>query len=205
MASDLDRQRDWIILGATVLFAAGLGVGAVWNTWIPILIVAVLCLVWVGRSRVRPDIDLSLRSVAYGLGSGLALVALTHAGFSVAVRVFPSVLDSAELLYARLEDPPGPLVSIPILLLAIAAEEFVWRGVVYQRLRSKLAPIPTMATGTLLYALPQFGSGTWELPVLALAMGGVWMGLRHATKGLTVPTINHAVWTVCIMALLPLI
>jgi uncharacterized protein len=202
------RQGAWTVALATAALAAALALSETHNGWVTTgLAAAGVCLL-AGtlygpalRAALRPE----LGAVVSGVGSGLLLAVLTHMAYQVVAPLLPALVAEVEALYARLYAPPGPRWALPVVILVVAAEELIWRGVLVDLLRTRgWRPATVVVVAAALYAVPQLGAGSWLLPLVAFGLGLVWTAQRVLTGSLVVPLITHLVWDVVIFAIIPL-
>ena len=196
-----------IVVVATVLFALSLALRAHLNVWLTIGASAVLllgttsfgggALPWWGR--FAPG-----RALGIGVGAGVLMALVTHLAYPPAASLVPSIAEEVAGLYADLRQTPGPLLGAPLLLLALAAEEAVWRGVLVRQLEKKRSRPVIVLVATVAYALPQAFSGSWVLVLVALGCGAFWTFLRVWSGSVMVPALTHAVWNVVVFVALPL-
>ena len=144
------------------------------------------------------------RALTQGLLGVLVLTAATFGAYSCVRHAIPEVASEVRRLYGLLTAPPGPRAAIPLLTLAVLGEELVWRGVLYPALTQRMSRPVAVGIATLLYALPQAGSGSWLLVALALGCGSLWTLQREWTNGLLAPTITHLGWSLCLFVVAPL-
>jgi membrane protease YdiL (CAAX protease family) len=170
--------------------AAGvLGVGAAW---------------WASRAQAPMRWRPTRRDIAFGVLGGVAMVCATHLSYAPAIEAVPALAHEARLLYARLDEPPGRWSAVPLIVLVVIAEELVWRGVAYPHVERRFGRLAAVAIVTITYGIPQLGSGSWLLVLLALACGFVWTLQRAATGRVAAPLLTHLTWTVSVMLLFPL-
>jgi uncharacterized protein len=204
----LELRRWTAVLVATLAFAAGVATsGSPW-LWAAMAATGAGTVVLAWRAdahRLRALLRLDLRSIATGLAAGLLMLAATYLLYPLGVAAFPGLDPRVAQLYRPLAAPPGPVAALPVLLLAVLAEELVWRGLVLDALTTRLPAGPSVAAAAILYALPQVASGSAIVMAVALACGIVWGAERVRTDGLTVPLLTHAIWSTTVFALVPLV
>jgi uncharacterized protein len=203
----LEARRWTAVLVATLAFAGGVATSG--SSWLWAAMAATgagtVALAWrADRRGLAALLRLDLRSIATGLAAGLVMVAATYLLYPTGIAAFPGLDLRVAQLYRPLEAPPGPLVALPVLLLAVVAEELIWRGLLFDSLTTRLRAAPRVVAGALLYALPQVASGSAIVIAVALVCGLVWGAERVRTGGLTVPLLTHAVWSATVFALAPL-
>lgn len=196
-----------VVVVATTLFALSLALRAYVNVWLTIGTSAVLLLATttLGRGhlplwgRFSPT-----QAVAAGIGAGAVMAAATHLAYPPVAGLVPAIGAEVTGLYADLRQPPGPILGVPLLLLAVAAEEAVWRGVLVRQLQKKRTPVVVVLVATFAYAVPQAFSGSWVLVLVALGCGAFWTSLRVWSGSIVVPAMTHAVWNLVVFVALPL-
>lgn len=144
------------------------------------------------------------RRLLWGAGSGLLMIAATHALYPVAYRLVPPLQDQVRNLYGLLNAPPGPFWALPVLTLVVVAEEILWRGVFLPQAVHHLGPHKGLGLAVGAYALPQLLSGSWLLPLVALSCGLLWSWQAWVSRGILVPLVTHWVWDVGVFVALPL-
>ena len=106
-------------------------------------------------------------------------------------------------LYALLREPPGPIRAFPVLLLVVAAEELVWRGLAIDLFSKAWGPWCAVLLSALLYVLPQVALGPALLMIVALLCGLLWGALRVRFGSLAAPFIAHLIWDLLVFVLHP--
>lgn len=152
------------------------------------------------RKRLRP----TGRTLVLGMIAGAILYALTYAGAALFGRLWPGFDQQARLLYS-LRGTHGPAFLAPTLVLIVAAEEAVWRGVVSRYLMERRGLLRGAVAGAALYALAHAATLNPLLIAAALGCGLAWGLLYAATDSLVAPIVCHLVWDVFLMFLLPVV
>ncbi|MDH3728036.1 MAG: CPBP family intramembrane metalloprotease [Myxococcales bacterium] len=196
-------RAEAVALAACVAaFCVAMGLSEVLNVWIGTgaAALASVLFLWMGA---RPALRSNLRaptatSLIVGLAVGLLMSLATWWLYPLSVSVFPPIQTEVETLYALLRQAPGPVRAFPLLLLVVAAEELVWRGVAIDLFSQSLGPWRAMLFSALLYVLPQVALRSPLLMIVALCCGLLWGALRVRTKGLAAPFVAHLVWDVLV-------
>jgi len=152
------------------------------------------------RNRLKP----SLRNIVLGMVAGAILYAFTYAGAALFGRLWPGFEGHARLLYS-LRGNHGIAFLAPTLVLIVAAEEAVWRGVVARWLMERRGRIRGVVAAAALYALAHAATLNPLLVAAALGCGLFWGLLYAATDSLVAPVVCHLVWDVFLMFLLPVV
>lgn len=152
------------------------------------------------RRWLRP----SLTTTALGVGSGLAMTALTYPAFELAAGIYPPIVGEAAALYNSTR-PLSPLAALAWLGVIIMAEEALWRGVLFEDLCFRMPRWAAAALSIVAYSLAQAGTGSWLVFGLALTCGTLWLGLRAASGSLIPPLLAHAIWTPTVLLFWPVV
>jgi membrane protease YdiL (CAAX protease family) len=107
-------------------------------------------------------------------------------------------------IYSRL--PHGYEIPVALLLLLWIgpAEEIFWRGMVQQRLETRLGRWGAMAAASILYAAVHAWSMNLMLVLAALLCGLAWGTLFARTRNLWPCIVSHAIWDVTIFVIFPI-
>lgn len=194
---------------ATLLFAAALFVRAEANVWVVTgaAAAASLGIAWhLHGERLRELLRPSALRLALGVVLGVAMAAATHLLYRLTVGLVPAVSPMVAELYRNIEqDPPGPLLALPVVLVVVLAEECVWRGLLVDALWSRVGAAATLLLATAAYSLPQLAARSLPLVAAALGCGLVWTAIRLWRREILTPLVTHLVWDVLIFVAVPLV
>lgn len=123
--------------------------------------------------------------------------------YPLSVEAVPAIQAEVQGLYALLRQPPGPVWAFPVLVIVVAAEEAIWRGVGIDILRKVTGPWQSVVISALLYVLPQVALRSPLLVLVALLCGMVWGMLRVRTSSLIAPLVAHLVWDLLVFVMFP--
>jgi membrane protease YdiL (CAAX protease family) len=202
------EKAEAVALAACVTaFCVAMGLREVLNIWIgtgAAAVISVLAL-WLGarpalRSNLGPPVGTNL---VVGLSVGVLMSLATWWLYPISISVFAPIQTEVETLYALLRQAPGPVRAFPVLLLVVAAEELVWRGVAIDLFSKSLGPWRAMFVSALLYVLPQVALRSPLLIIVALCCGLLWGALRVRTKGLAAPFVAHLLWDILVFVWYP--
>jgi len=198
----VERVEAVALAACVAAFCVAMGLREVLNIWIGTGAAALTSalVLWLGA---RPALRSNLRAPAatnllLGLAVGVLMSLATWWLYPLSVSVFPPIQTEVETLYALLRQEPGPVRAFPLLLLVVAAEELVWRGVAIDLFSKSLGPWRAMVFSALLYVLPQFALRSPLLIIVALCCGLLWGALRVRTRGLAAPFVAHLVWDILV-------
>jgi len=198
----VERAEAMALAACVAAFCVAMGLREVLNIWIGTGVAALtsVLVLWLGA---RPELRSNLRapaamSLVVGLAVGVLMSLATWWLYPISVSMFPPIQTEVETLYALLRQAPGPVRAFPLLLLVVAAEELVWRGVAIDLFSKPLGPWRAMLVSALLYVLPQVALRSPLLIIVALCCGLLWGALRVRTKGLAAPFVAHLVWDILV-------
>ena len=201
-------EVPWFIFAMCIAaFCVPMGLAGRVNIWLGTGAAALtsLILIWFG---MRPALDAFRRmpaasTIALGTIVGVAMSFATWWLYPVSISVLPPIQREVETLYTLLRQWPGPVRAFPLLLLVVAAEELVWRGVAIDLLSKPLGAWRAVLVSALLYVLPQVALGSPLLIVVAASCGLLWGALRVRTGGLAAPFAAHLVWDILVFVIFP--
>lgn len=145
----------------------------------------------------------SVVAVSVGAAAGLLMSLMTWGLYPLSIVIFPPIEQEVATLYDLLRQPPGPLQAFPLLLLVVAAEELVWRGLAIDVFEKAVGPWWAVVASALLYVLPQVAFRSPLLMLIALLCGLVWGALRVRFHGVAAPFTAHVVWDLLIFVVYP--
>lgn len=196
-----------MLTGCVLAFCLPMGLREHLNIWIGtgMAALASLGLLWLGA---RPTFQLgftppTVTGIAAGLVVGLAMSLATWWIYPLSVSVFPPIQTEVETLYALLRQAPGPVRAFPLLLLVVAAEELVWRGLAIELFSRAVGPVRAVVVSAFVYVLPQVALGSALLVIVALLCGSLWGALRVRFRGLSAPLVAHLLWDLLVFVLYP--
>lgn len=166
-------------LASGLLLAGALGMGSV-------------------RRRLRP----TPFRVGAGLAAGAALWGLTSSATALARAVWPAWDGYVGQLLAW-RGAHGPAFLAGTLILIVAAEELLWRGVVTRFLMERTGRAGGIVLGAVLYAVAHLITLNPVLLAAALGLGLFWGWLYAATDDLVAPLICHLGWDVMVLFVAP--
>ena len=187
-------------------FCLAMGLREVLNIWIGTGSAAVISIVLLRRLPSPPSLQASddlFRSGIAGLLVGLVMSIATWVLYPISVDFVPAIGVEVPKLYGLLRQVPGPVWAFPVLVLVVAAEELVWRGLAIDLFSKSFGASGAVLFASLVYVLPQIAFRSPLLVVVALACGLVWGALRVRTHGLLAPLIAHLTWDLLVFVLFP--
>lgn len=200
----LDRRAAIAVVVGTVAFGAALAVRERLDPWLATAVAAAVSIgvaTWaLGRARLAALVATDARGALGAVLLGVVLVGATHAAF----RLVPaSLAGHVAGLYASIDVATPRIARAALTLAVVVAEELVWRGCALALIGAPRSRSAALAVA--LYAVPQLVGGEWLLVVAALGLGSVLAAQRLRSGRLVEPLITHAIWSVSIFVVLPLV
>ncbi|MBW2507715.1 MAG: CPBP family intramembrane metalloprotease [Deltaproteobacteria bacterium] len=199
-------MERYILALCVVAFCVAMGLRETVNIWLG---TGTAALVAIALLRLGCNANaLSLRAVsrsgaALGLAVGVAMSIATWVLYPISAELVPAIQAEVTKLYALLRQPPGPVWAFPVLVLVVAAEELVWRGLAIDVLGKTGKMLRPVLLSSLIYMLPQVAFRSPLLVLVAFVCGMVWGLLRVRTGGLAAPLVAHLVWDILVFVLFP--
>ena len=140
----------------------------------------------------------SLREVGVVVGGYLLLIATLAALAAVALRFLPEPASNQGAEVAMDNPELVPPLVVTMFLVVGPAEEFLFRGVVQNRLRERLSAVPAVAVAGVLFAAVHVISAVGDpvavgtLVVLLVPAGLVLGAVYEYTGNLVVPWLVHS-------------
>jgi membrane protease YdiL (CAAX protease family) len=160
---------------------------------------------WALGPRHRTLAAITARGAIAAIALGALLVAATHAAFHLAAWVSPGLVGSVGALYASIDVGASPVTLVLLTTAVVLGEELVWRGVAIELAAAGRSRAAAGAIGTALYVFPQVLGGEPLLMILAAVVGALFTTQRLVTGRLADPFLTHAIWSVAVFVLVPLV
>lgn len=122
---------------------------------------------------------------------GLIVYFLAAAGLTAIFKLFPwfDALEAQDVGFSNLYFAADRIIAfIALVVIAPVAEETIFRGFLYGKLRNRLSIIPAMLIVSLLFAILH---GQWNVGVNVFALSLVLCGLREITGTIYSGIIVH--------------
>lgn len=142
-------------------------------------------------------------AIAVGLGSGVALYALTVAFFRVARRWDLLRHHTTSLYEHRAGASPVGALAVGALVVS-SGEELFWRGLVHDLAIASVGSLQGAVMAWGLYVAANIGSGSLPIVLGAVVGGAAWGTLAWWSGGVAASVACHALWTGLMIARPPL-
>ena len=163
-----------------------------------LLALALLGLDW--RTLWKP----TLPALAWGVGAGLVMWAGAFVVAAALGSIAPELWTGAMGLYDWTTELPLA-GALPLLVVIVAGEEFVWRGALGVGLGARLNPWLAVLASALLFTLAHLTTGPPILAIAALLGGGAWTFVAIRSRSLLASFIAHIGWDIAMLWLTPLV
>lgn len=177
------------------------------NFWLSMVLTSVvlgfIALAW-GDINIRKD-QLSLINILISIAGALILYLIFFLGKVLLSLIFPEINNFIVSLY-QLTGSLSPIIGGLLIFFIIApAEELFWRGFVQRNMQAFLGRERGLILAVILYAAAHICSLN-PLLILAALFGGLFWGVLYYLRGnLFLVMLSHAIWSVLIFAVLPLV
>ncbi|MFM7134496.1 MAG: lysostaphin resistance A-like protein [Planctomycetota bacterium] len=166
-------------------------------------LLGVLAIAIEGRA-LRAALGADAPRVALGVAVGLAMAWLTELLYRPVTAAVPAIGSDVAVLFRAFGDP-GPRAVLLLLPLVVAAEELVWRGVVYGALARRLPMTAAIVAASVLYAIAHAPIGSPALVLTCLCAGACWTALRAWSGSLAAAIVAHLVWDLAVLVVRPIL
>lgn len=169
------------------------------------LVIALMLLLRRFESPLRGPRARSLPAgVVIGLAVGAIMTAGTYAAFAVGTKMYPPLAARVADLYVDAHTRSlGSALAWTLVL--IVAEELLWRGALLGVLQRRYGATLAVGLSLVTYTAAQAGTGSFIVGLAALVCGAIWTAERVYTSSSVAPLVSHAIWTVTVIHLLPVV
>ncbi|MGB8002435.1 MAG: CPBP family intramembrane glutamic endopeptidase [Anaerobacillus sp.] len=145
----------------------------------------------------------SIRSISYGIGSGVLLYLIFFIGKTLMLALFPQSITQLEELY-QLVAPEQGWHYFSLIFVIIPGEELFWRGLIQDQVVKTKLRYPIILAA-ILYMSAHIYAGALLLLVAALLAGTVWGYLYRKTSTITTPLLSHLIFDLLLLIIFPLL
>jgi NADH dehydrogenase len=187
--------------GITLMPLAGLVLGNVWYRMAlcgALLVAASFAFVplpW------RALLAVTRRGLLQGVAAAVALYGIGAVVFHLLQKTAGASVQIAQL-YGWRDTVPAAVV-IPLLVLIVMAEEFVWRNAVTLPFAARLGPIPGVLLAAAAFSAAHISLGVPVLLAAALGAGAFWSALVVKTRSAIPALVSHVLWDLAVLFVIP--
>lgn len=177
------------------------------NFWLAMsLAVTVLCcLAFIWGSKPVRKIDFNLRAVIVGVSSAVLLYGIFFLGNVLVKILFDFAANQISAIYSIRNQGEALIIFIVLFFITSPGEEIFWRGFLQKWAVEKYGRFKGYLLSSLLYAGVHLVSGNFMLVMAALVAGLFWGFIYLKEENMVPLIISHALWTVGIFVLFPVV
>lgn len=149
--------------------------------------------------------DWNWRSIFSGVAAAASLYAIFWLGNTLSQFLFHFAQPQIASIYGIRTQGEAAMISLILLFITSPGEEIFWRGFVQKRLVSRFGGRNGWLIASGVYAAVHIASGNFMLTMAALVAGLFWGWLYQRERNLVPCIVSHALWTVTIFILLPIL
>lgn len=140
-----------------------------------------------------------------GFFAAVVLYAVFWAGNLVSQSLFHFAKPEIASIYHIRGEAQAFLIALVLLFVTSPGEEFFWRGFLQRWFVNRFGPLKGWLLAAFIYAAVHIVSGNIMLVGAALVAGLFWGWLYLRTDSLFICIVSHALWTVGIFILFPVL
>lgn len=175
------------------------------NFWLSMSIAAVtlttLATHFSGFVLRKPDI--TVKNLMIGIISAGLLYGVFAAGNYLSQMMFHFARPEISSIYDIRHEGKALLISLVLLFITSPGEELFWRGFLQRWAMSRFGKFGGWLVASAIYGAVHILSGNFMLTMAALVAGLFWGFLYWKTGSIYACIISHALWTVSIFVLWP--
>lgn len=175
------------------------------NFWLSMSIAAItLCILafcW-GTLPFKRE-DFNLRMVMIGVGSALILYFIFWLGNILSQQMFDFAAPQVSSIYNIRTQAEAIIITLVLLFVTSPAEEIFWRNFLQKWTMQRFGSFTGWILASLIYAGVHISSGNFMLVMAALVAGLFWGYIYWKEQNTLTVIISHALWTLGIFVLFP--
>lgn len=149
--------------------------------------------------------DINLKNVVIGVVSAGMLYVIFAAGNYLSQLLFNFARPEISAIYDIRYEGQARLIALVLLFVTSPGEELFWRAFVQRWAMNKFGGLWGWLVGALIYGGVHILSGNFMLTMAALVAGLFWGFLYWKSSSTFACIISHALWTVSIFVLWPIL
>ena len=149
--------------------------------------------------------DWNRHSIFSGIAAAAALYSIFCLGNYLSQSLFHFAQPQIASIYGIRAQGEAVAISLILFFVTSPGEEIFWRGFIQRRLSERFGQLPGYLAASAVYAAVHIASGNFMLTMAALIAGLFWGWLYQHEQNLVPCIISHALWTVTIFVLLPVL
>ena len=199
-------KHAYIALAVALCFWISSFMVQAFNFWLSMGVAAItltiLSVVWVGAPYKKEEF--TVRSIVLGAGSAVVLYGIFWLGDIISKMIFTFAGTQVASIYTIRNEAEAIIIALVLLFITSPGEEIFWRGFVQRWAADKFGTYPGWLIASVIYGAIHVVSGNFMLTMAALVAGLFWGYIYLKEGDLVAITISHALWTVGIFILFPI-
>jgi len=149
--------------------------------------------------------EFTVANLLRGLLAAAVLYAIFWVGNFLSQSIFLFAKPQVSAIYDIRSQAHPALIALVLLFVTSPGEEFFWRGFLQRWAMDRFGPFTGWLAVSGVYCAVHIVSGNTMLILAALVAGLFWGWLYRRTGSLLVCMLSHALWTVTIFVLFPVL
>lgn len=148
--------------------------------------------------------EFNLRNVMIGIGSAIVLYGIFAVGNYLSQALFNFAAPQVSSIYDIRNEGQAIIIAMVLLFITSPAEELFWRGFLQRWAVGKFGATGGWLIAAIIYGSVHILSGNFMLTMAALVAGLFWGYVYLKSRSILACIISHALWTVGIFILWPM-
>jgi hypothetical protein len=149
--------------------------------------------------------EINLRAVVIGICSALILYGIFWLGNALSQLMFEFARPQVSSIYDIRTQGEALIVALVLFFITSPGEEIFWRGFLQRWAMEHFGEPAGWLIGAAIYAAVHISSGNFMLTMAALVAGIFWGYIYWKEKSIVPCIISHALWTVGIFVVFPVL
>lgn len=149
--------------------------------------------------------EITVAGFLQGFCAAAVLYAVFWTGNLASQTLFHFAKPEITSIYGIRQEGQSFLIALVLMFVTSPGEEFFWRGFLQRWAVSRFGPLNGWLLAALVYGAVHIVSGNIMLVAAALVAGLFWGWLYWRTGSIFVCIVSHALWTVGIFILFPVL
>ena len=148
--------------------------------------------------------DFTWRAVVIGIVSAVVLYGVFWLGDALSKLLFSFAQSQVSSIYTIRNEAEATIIALVLVFITSPGEEIFWRGFVQRWAMDRFGTYPGWLVASAIYGGIHVVSGNFMLTMAALVAGLFWGYIYLKEDNLVPVIISHALWTVGIFVLFPI-
>ena len=149
--------------------------------------------------------DITIKNVLIGIVTAGMLYGIFAAGNYLSQQMFHFARPEVSSIYDIRHEGQAWAIMFVLLFVTSPGEELFWRGFLQRWAMHKFGDFQGWVVGAVIYGAVHILSGNFMLTMAALVAGLFWGFLYWRTGSIFACIVSHALWTISIFVLWPML